>query len=642
MINQTITFKQHLKDTAIQSERIVSYMIVGLFLFGVGISYHYETWLLGLGVGGALLGVYFISALFFRASLFSRMIGGSVMAFYMVQYLAQMHGLYEMHFWFFIMPMFLITYQDWKVYIPFALIIVIHHTFIFAMVMNGEQQYLQYFINMDQLTPMIFIYHMLLAVLGVLSAMWMSYRLYSQNTQRFLANLQLNEKLDEMNSVAVEIKQVASNIINTDHQEDASVSEALRSVSNGFSTIVEELVSEINEVTTAVQHDGDLSRRIHVVDKSGVWHQMSNSINGMLESIAKPILTIKNIVDEMADGKLSGQYVTEAQGDVRALAEALNTALSKMNQLLTQIHEGIDEVEEASGVMLASGGEMNSSTQEIASAIAQMSDGAARQVVSIENTSRIIEDILRKAQDIETKVQAINDTAETGVSQSEVGLIKINGIVESIEKIALWASQSLDSVNVLKQRSNEITKVLGVITEISGQTNLLALNAAIEAAQAGENGRGFAVVADEIRKLAEDSRKSSREIETLIADVQKDIASTVSLIQQMSQSVNSSVDSSKETVEVFNEISTGSRHTYKLSEEILTNTSEQTVKITEVVTNIESIVVIAEQTASGTEEVASSASELSSGMNDFATKSKSLVTISDQLKKSIGQFELTK
>lgn len=87
------------------------------------------------------------------------------------------------------------------------------------------------------------------------------------------------------------------------------------------------------------------------------------------------------------------------------------------------------------------------------------------------------------------------------------------------QQIASLETQVHD-INKMDASIQDINKIIGVINRITAKTNLLALNASIEAASAGDAGRGFAVVATEIRKLAEQSKASTKEIATNVESIQ--------------------------------------------------------------------------------------------------------------------------
>ncbi|WP_341648833.1 methyl-accepting chemotaxis protein [Thauera humireducens] len=116
--------------------------------------------------------------------------------------------------------------------------------------------------------------------------------------------------------------------------------------------------------------------------------------------------------------------------------------------------------------------------------------------------------------------QSTKTVASDAAAASNEGVERSQSACNAITALSLTVASAAEQVEMLGQRSDEISKIASVINEIADQTNLLALNAAIEAARAGEVGRGFAVVADEVRKLAERTSTATHEISSTIQMIQ--------------------------------------------------------------------------------------------------------------------------
>jgi methyl-accepting chemotaxis protein len=123
------------------------------------------------------------------------------------------------------------------------------------------------------------------------------------------------------------------------------------------------------------------------------------------------------------------------------------------------------------------------------------------------------------------------------------------------------AHSTNQTVTKLGESSQEIGKVIKVITSIAQQTNLLALNATIEAARAGEAGKGFAVVANEVKELAKQTASATEEIGRKIEAIQLDTKGAVgaigeigSIIDQINDISNSIASAVEEQTVTTNEI----------------------------------------------------------------------------------------
>ena len=169
----------------------------------------------------------------------------------------------------------------------------------------------------------------------------------------------------------------------------------------------------------------------------------------------------------------------------------------------------------------------------------------------------------------------------------------LSGFSSSLGTMAEQGISSVQSVELLRQRVSEISRIVELIKAISDQTNLLALNAAIEAARAGEQGRGFAVVADEVRTLAQRTAESTAEIHQIIDTVQNGALNAVRAIEGGQQRSEDGVTQVTEAGAMLQQITRAVESIRDMNRQIATAAEEQTSVAEDISQNLTEITAIA-------------------------------------------------
>ena len=340
--------------------------------------------------------------------------------------------------------------------------------------------------------------------------------------------------------------------------------------------------------------------------KMGVYGAIVEMVNALKRNIDNAQHESENAKEQSRKAQEAMEQAEAASREAQSKTEAMLAAADKLEQV---------------------GSVVSSASTELSAQIEQSDRGAAESAQRLSEAATAMNEMNATVQEVARNAgSASNASAETK-QKAEAGAQVVAKAVRSIDQVHQMSLELKDDMTQLNGHAQDITRIMGVISDIADQTNLLALNAAIEAARAGDAGRGFAVVADEVRKLAEKTMASTQDVGNAIKAIQESTAKSMTGVDQAVERIGEATELAGQSGAALEEIVTTVEATGDQVNAIATASEEQSAASEEINQSIVQVNDMARQTAEAMAEAAKAVS-------DLAAQAQGLTNLIQELKKA--------
>lgn len=275
----------------------------------------------------------------------------------------------------------------------------------------------------------------------------------------------------------------------------------------------------------------------------------------------RPLGALVKVIEKTAEGDLT-QHMTSNAGD------EVGDIVNHFGQMVDNLRELVKKVANESACV-------GEGSQEMIQSLDSVRGKSTSQMQQIDSAKKAVDELGRSLADIAQVTRQVSEISAKASLEANAGGETVAEMVRELSRIEKVISEAGEKILDLGKRSDQISQIVNIINEIAEQTNLLALNAAIEAARAGEQGRGFAVVADEVRKLAERTTRSTREISETISQLQGLTDQSVKVMDRGSKEMKLLIVETQKTADVFSRIVSSSSDVSTRVNQIAETTGQQ-------------------------------------------------------------------
>lgn len=359
---------------------------------------------------------------------------------------------------------------------------------------------------------------------------------------------------------------------------------------------------------------------------------------GFYFSVRRTVANLQQTSALLAKGELTARAPVDTKDELSQLVHAFN-ALADSFRLVVGESKQVAELVHTSSEHLSSASlESTRSSEQISKTIQEVASGSELQMQTAQETSLAMQEMAAGVQRIAETSAFVAESAAGAAEDATHGNDVVGKAIQQMSSIKEKVAETAATIRLLGEASSQINRIAEAMNAITKQTQLLALNASIEAARAGVHGRGFQVVAAEVKKLAEESEGSGKQILQLIRTIQERSKDAVQKMEVGVLEVDKGTDTIERSGEVFARILGSIQQVAEQIQEISAASEQMSAGSQQVTASMEETVVISRNAAAHAQEVAAATQQQLASMEEIAASAETLSERSDKLHQLLNYY----
>ncbi len=288
--------------------------------------------------------------------------------------------------------------------------------------------------------------------------------------------------------------------------------------------------SEVTRVAREVGTEGKLGGQAQVIEVSGVWKDLTESVNSMASNLTAQVRNIAEVTIAVANGDLSKKITVDVRGEILQLKEAINTMVDQLRSFASEVTRVAREVGtdgKLGGQAIVPG--VAGTWKDLTDSVNAMCGNLTDQVRNIAQVTTAVArgDLSRKITvDVRGEILELKDTMNTMVDQlnafaSEVTRVarevgtegKLGGQAQVPGIAGTWKDLT-DNVNFMASNlTAQVRNIADVATAIAGGdlSKKITVNVSGEILQLKET---INTMVDQLNAFAGEVTRVAREVGT--------------------------------------------------------------------------------------------------------------------------------